>query len=719
MDQDRNIILISIDDGNAFWRYRNDFGHELLTPNLNRIFDASTAFTSAYCQVPICGPSRASMLTGLSPCETGIFDNYTRLYHVVRPDHLWQFRLRKKGYYCSTAGKIHHAFSPQPPELHDVLYSHKPRALNIAPPRRREVPTKKFGGLGGGAATTDPSHDRLYYDSQSADDAISFIQGYEGDAPFYREIGFLHPHLPYKTPLRFKEMYDENAFVQPEDWKKGFDLAAFPQEFIEENFASEDLDEWRKSVRNYFSCYSHMDYHLGRVWDALMASPHAENTVVVIYSDHGYHLGDKRRFRKSTLYEECTRVPLMIYDPANPGGVVEDPVGLIDIGPTILDYSGCQPLFRTHGRSLRGAVESKRGDPDRAIPSFQFGAIGIRSGPWRLNLYPDGGSEFHDVEEDKWLSHNLAHDHPDYRDTFDRLTTVAVEWGFDLGSTGKRTRRALSVSMTTDAGSAQQAGTSQVFVTGTARTQAKAGCPVECTELLSPLSSGSRFEMSPATRTVKWGIDGGGKIDKISIFGNLWDNDISLIYGHSRFGLDIYTGPGNNTILASHDRVSVRCGDGNNTVTAAAGGVVHGGAGSDHLTGGRGETRLHGGPGGKNTLRAGDGDATIFSGHGQSTIQSGTGNTHIVVEGGANTIDARPGSSRLTLRRTGLPQVITCGETDLLIDLTDWAEIGPVTLAECQDGVRMECGTEQALVVGVPGDRLSAAIVGAQIIYAG
>ena len=152
------------------------------------------------------------------------------------------------------------------------------------PPLGRKTPVRKFGGLGGGPGTTDPDHDPLYYDHQSADDAIAFLQNYDKETPFYREVGFLHPHLPLKPPIRFKEMYRENAFIQPDAWNRGFDLADFPQNYIVENFPTEDQDWWRKSVRNYFSAYSHMDYHLGRLWDALMASVHADNTLVVLFA---------------------------------------------------------------------------------------------------------------------------------------------------------------------------------------------------------------------------------------------------------------------------------------------------------------------------------------------------------------------------------------------------------------------------------------------------
>ena len=385
MARRKNIILISIDDGGAYWRFRDAFRERLQVPNLDRICDVSTAFTSAYCQTPICGPSRNSAMTGLSPHQSGILDNYTDLFSVIRPEQLWQFRLKQAGYYCTTAGKVHHGFKPLAPHIHRQLYSHAPTPLRMGPPRT--VPTQKYGGLTGGAGTTEEAHDPLYYDHQSASDAIEFLSSYDGQQPFYREVGFHHPHIPFRTPARFKDIYDEKNFRMPEAWLQGFDTAEYPDLFWPQNFDARDLGYWRKSVRNYFSAYSHVDYQIGRVWDALQASEHARDTVVILMSDHGFHLGDKNRMRKYTLWEESCRVPLIIHDPdAAETSEVTDPVALLDIGPTVLDYAGCLPLDGTQGRSLVSQLHGAT-DPDRAVPTFLFGNASMRQGSYRITQY--------------------------------------------------------------------------------------------------------------------------------------------------------------------------------------------------------------------------------------------------------------------------------------------------------------------------------------------
>ena len=203
MSTRKNILLISLDDAFAYWKYRSAFGAELKTPNLDRICAQSTAFHAAYCQVPVCGPSRSSFMSGLTPHQLGIFDNYTNVFDVLRPEQMWSYRLKQDGYYCSNAGKVHHRFKPLPDHIHNVLYSHSPEALNIGPGKNAKI--KNYGGLMKGHGTTDPAYDDRYYDAQSAASAVKFLADYNRAAPFYREVGFYHPHSPYKPPARFME----------------------------------------------------------------------------------------------------------------------------------------------------------------------------------------------------------------------------------------------------------------------------------------------------------------------------------------------------------------------------------------------------------------------------------------------------------------------------------------------------------------------------------
>lgn len=370
----RNILLFSFDDCISYWPYKSVFNESLQTPNLDRICKQSTVFHSAYCQAPICGPSRGSFMSGRTPHQLNIHDNSLTLFDRVTPEEISSFSFNSNGYYCSSGGKMYHTGNGMlPGPIHRQLYSDRRKRFNGDMRIPKELELKSFGGHRKGWATTDAKDDATYYDHEAASSAIDFLENYDRDAPFYREIGFHSPHGPHLTPARFKEMYDEDNFVRPDEWEDGFDKNAYCNEYMEQNafLKSGDTSWWRKSVRNYFAALSHGDYHLGRVWDALRESKHADNTVVVILSDHGFHLGNRNQYRKTTLWEQVARVPLIIFDPLRgQPQEIYDPVALLDVGPTVLDLAGL-PVFDDTllGRSLCPMLDGAR-DPDRVVPTF-------------------------------------------------------------------------------------------------------------------------------------------------------------------------------------------------------------------------------------------------------------------------------------------------------------------------------------------------------------
>lgn len=414
-DNRRNILLISFDDCISYWNYKTIFNEPLQTPNLDRICEQSSVFHSAYCQAPICGPSRASLMSGRPPHQLGIHDNSLTLFDKVKPEQIWPISFKSNGYFCSSGGKVYHTGNGMlPGPVHKQLYSDKRKRFNGDMRTPKELDLKSFGGHRKGWATTNPKDDVTYYDHEAAASAIEFLQNYDGDAPFYREIGFYSPHGPHLTPARFKEMYDEDNFTRPPEWEDGFDENAYCNEHMEQNefLKAGDTSWWRKSVRNYFSALSHGDYHLGRVWDGLRASKHAGNTVVVILSDHGFHLGNRNQYRKTTLWEQVARVPLIIFDPSRAQVQdIYDPVALLDVGPTVLDLVGLPAFDDTlPGRSLCPMLDGVR-DPDRVVPTFHRGSASIRKGDFRIILYEDGSTQLFDLTKDYWQLQNLGEKH--------------------------------------------------------------------------------------------------------------------------------------------------------------------------------------------------------------------------------------------------------------------------------------------------------------------
>lgn len=704
MERRRNIVLISMDDAMAFWRFRKVFGVELQTPNLDRICAQSTAFHNAYCQVPICGPSRASFMSGLAPHQLGIFDNYSNLFEdCLRPEQIWSWRLKQAGYYCATAGKLHHGYQPRPPEIHDALYSHPAHPCYMGP--RASAPHRKYGGVTGGVGTTDPADDSKYYDYFSSEDAIRFFAGYDGPAPFYREIGFHNPHVPLKTPDRFKAMYDEDAFEMPAEWRAGWDPDPFADSAMPHNMALRDKENWRKTIRNYFSCYSHVDWHIGRVWDALQASPHAADTVVILTADHGYHMGERRRFRKYTLWESAAGVPLIVHDPAAPvAREVHDPVALLDVGPTVLDYAGLPAMADSPGRSLRPQVEGAQVEgaqaPGRAVPTFWFGSAAIRQGDYRYILYQDGTDALFDLAQDPWETRNRAETHPERARLRETLIRTAADYGLALGA------RALDGPMLYAApaeGTPHPASPPEMgMLAFEAPDPATPDEPGYRRYFIRPRAD-MELTVPRAYRELFYAGDIADGAENLTVRCHDLGVHVDMIGGHRRFHLTVHGGQGDDTIETAHEPMTLWLNAGRNRVNAGFNDtVIHGGAGHDRIDCQRGDNLVLGGAGSA-SIRTGIGTDEIHPAAGATEIVCGTGHGKIVLDRGMSLLRIGPeGTAEVLVLRTALPQRIEGYDpARVRLDLSDWRVLGQVTVgAEGADTV-LSCGTERLRLVGV------------------
>ena len=702
----KNILLISLDDAFSYWKYRSKFGQALQTPNLDRICSVSTAFQSAYCQVPVCGPSRSSFMSGLTPHQLGIFDNYTNVFDVLRPEQMWSYRLKQDGFYCSNAGKVHHRFKPLPDHIHNALYSHPAEHLNIGPGKNAKY--KNYGGLMKGFGTTDPKFDNRYYDAQSARSAIRFLQGYDRSDPFYREVGFYHPHSPYKTPARFKEMYDEAAFLQPEAWANPHDRNAFADLFMQENINTSDINLWRKSLRNYFSAFSHVDEHIGHVWDTLQASKHADNTIVVILADHGYHPGDKNRFRKLTLYEEAAGVPIIIHDPSRPSArEVTDPVALLDVGPTVLDYAGCRPMTDCAGTSLRPQVEGKDVS-GRAVPTFFYGSASIRKGDYRYIHYQDGSSQLFDLSNDLWQLKDLSKSDPACADMHRSLIETCRDYGLEVLTPASSQPAPNAYCVVSQGLVPPTAMTGQGAISEGSLTNHDTS--PEYRKHFAVMRENGTLGVPDGVRAIYLAADYKIGIDYFGVAGNDQGNLFNFIGGHNRFLLDIDCGSGNDTILGHLDQLRVRLNAGTNTVvTGHTGATVFAGSGSDHIITADGANQIFGGAGDMHVTTR-DGHAMVSTGSGTARIQCQSGTTDVIIDQGRNRIEITGGDVTLCIKRTGLPQTII-GFAQGNIDLSDWAALGPVTIsAQANGDTAVSAGTERVCFVNTAPKTVLAAL---------
>ena len=700
-----NILLISMDDAFAYWRFKTAFGARLQTPNLDRICEHSTAFQSAYCQVPVCGPSRSSFMSGLAPHQTGILDNYSEISELLRPDQMWSSRLKEAGYYCGTSGKIHHGYKPRPPEVHDALYSHESRTCNFGP--RRNAPAKPYGGAGNGIGTTDAEDDKYYYDHQSSDSAIDFLTGYSGDQPFYREVGFHNPHPPFPTPDRFKAIYEEDEFTIPPEWADGNDINPFAASSFPPNMSLKNQKFWRQTVRNYFSGYSHADWHIGRVWDALKASGHADNTIVMIVADHGYHMGDKGRFRKYTMWEEAAGVPLIIHDPRqNKGRVVNDPVALIDVGQTVMDYAGLPPIYASPGHSLRSQVEGAD-IQGRAVPTFWFGSASIRKGGYRYISYQDGTEQLFDLDQDPWQLRNIAENHPQLSTLRRALAKVSGEYGLTYGDT-----QGPASYVSVPEGAAQPA-------TPPTLGQFSFEAPMADTP---DMPGWRRYFLRPrqdmetalpnAWRELFYAGDIGDQAERLTVTCNDLGCHLDFMGGHQRLNLTVHGGRGDDRIETAHDPLTVYLNAGNNVVEAGfVDSLVHGGSGHDRIECQRANNRIYGGIGSSEII-CGIGHDIIHTGDGANLIEGSTGSAEVTIDGGTNVIRLGRGKMALKFLRTGLPQTVT-GYDGGPLDLSAWPFDDKPRLTESGDDIVLTWGTERVVFIGADLAKLRSALADA------
>lgn len=409
-----NVLFIAIDDLNDWIGCLG--GHpQVQTPNLDRLAARGTLFTNAHCQSPLCNPSRTSVMTGLRPSTTGIYSLQPAFRTVpALKDYVSMPRaFAANGYATSTCGKVYHGAAGQD-EFETVGRAEKTGRNR---PKKRFVPTE--------ASRLDwgpwPPEDAQQRDYQTAEWAIETLKG-KPNEPFFMAVGFFRPHVPLYASRKWFDLYPERSIVLPpirrddrEDtprfsWYIHWDL---PEPRLKSIEAHGLL---KSKVRAYLACISFMDAQVGRILDALEASGQQDNTIVVAWSDHGYHLGEKEITGKNTLWDPSTRVPLIFAGP----GIVKGarcgrPVELLDIYPTLAELCDLQSTpDRLEGVSL--APQLKNADAPRARPAVTSHGPGndaVRTETHRYIRYADGSEELYDMQADPHEYTNLA-DQPEH-----------------------------------------------------------------------------------------------------------------------------------------------------------------------------------------------------------------------------------------------------------------------------------------------------------------
>ena len=417
-----NVLFISIDDLND-WLGCMDGHPNAKTPHMDELASQGVLFTNAYCQAPLCGPSRASLMMGLRPSTTGIYgmidDNEIKNANEATRDIIFLPEyFNNHGYHTMGIGKLFHHHAP------DGLFDESGgRYPGFGP-----VPDERFVWDGYGTAdrnnygrtSTDwgayPEADSLMPDFQSANWVIERLHR-TYDKPFFLGVGFLRPHVPWYVPKKWFDMhpleeleamtpYNENDLDDvPEIALQINDLPMMPST----KWAIEHK-EWDDIIQAYLACVSFVDHQVGRVLLALKESEYADNTVIVLWSDHGYRLGEKGTFAKHCLWEEGTIAPMMFAAPNLPKGkVVNEPVELLSIYPTLLELCGLPAYQRNEGKSLVPIFSNENNSSNNvAITTFGMKNHGLRASTFRYIQYEDGTEELYDHEKDPNEWYNVA-----------------------------------------------------------------------------------------------------------------------------------------------------------------------------------------------------------------------------------------------------------------------------------------------------------------------
>lgn len=419
-----NVLFIAIDDLNDWTGCLG--GHpDAKTPNLDRLAGRGVLFTSAHCAAPACNPSRAALMTGIRPSTSGVYHNnnpWRRSPVLASAVTIPQY-FTANGYLSIGSGKIYHGRFPDPPSWQTYWPSQRQNKPGDPMPPATKRPLNgipRTAHFDWGPVDVD---DKLMGDWRVADWVIGQLNK-KHDKPLFLACGFFRPHLPWYVPKRYFDMYPLDKITLPN--VKDDDLKDVPP--IGKKMAKPygdhkkvtEHNEWRKAVQGYLASITFVDVCVGRVLDALDRSPYRDNTVVVLWSDHGWHLGEKLHWRKFALWEEATHNQLMFVAPGvtKPGGRCDAPVSLLDIYPTLVDLCGLPKNDTLEGVSLVSLLKDPNAKWERpALTTHGRNNHSVRSKHWRYIRYSDGTEELYDHRTDPMEWTNLAKDskHADVR----------------------------------------------------------------------------------------------------------------------------------------------------------------------------------------------------------------------------------------------------------------------------------------------------------------
>lgn len=402
--QKPNVLFIAVDDLRDWVGYI-DREHQAKTPNLDRLARMGVSFTRAYCASPSCNPSRAALMSGLRPSTSGVYENNIDFRPHLDPSLMLTTAFRKAGYYVHGAGKIYHESYRRPSEWDDYL-----EKTGGYPP----VPKGQSDGVGGIKFAPLDCRDEDLPDYKITTYGIDSL-GRKHDRPFFLAVGLHKPHMPWNVPRKYFDMYPLDQVKLPpylandlDDVPPAGKRMARPEG---DHAAMLQSGRWKEAVQAYLATITYTDMNIGRLLDALEKSAYRNNTIIVLWGDHGWHLGEKSHWRKFALWEEATRAPLVWVAPgiSKAGTKSDRPVDFMSIYPTLTDLCGIPTPKHVEGTSIRPLLANPQAAwTPPAVTTYRYKNHTARTSEWRYIRYENGDEELYDERNDPNEWTNLA-----------------------------------------------------------------------------------------------------------------------------------------------------------------------------------------------------------------------------------------------------------------------------------------------------------------------
>lgn len=420
-----NVLFIAIDDLRDWVGYLGK-NTQVKTPNLDRLAKRGVYFTHSYCAAPVCNASRTALCSGLRPATTGVYENNVDWRRVI-PDSapmLPQW-FKSHGYYCAGAGKIYHEAYRRESDWSEYLTKGAvdPGDLEDGPRAQKKKAGRKGsedGGVGGIKFQPLDCNDKDMEDYDSVSYCLKHLNR-PHDKPLFLACGLHKPHMPWNVPRKYYDMYPLDKIELPKVLPN--DLDDIPPSGVRmakpegDHAAIVKSGRWKDAVQGYLATITFCDAMVGRLIDGFDKSRYKDNTFIVVWSDHGWHLGEKEHWRKFALWEEATRSPLIWIVPGvtKPGAACDRTVDFMHVYPTLCDLCDLPKPGHVQGESIRKLLEKPDAPWDTpALTTYKYKNHAVRSEQWRYIRYENGDEELYNNAQDPLEWTNLAMK-PEYR----------------------------------------------------------------------------------------------------------------------------------------------------------------------------------------------------------------------------------------------------------------------------------------------------------------